>query len=154
MMKKTLLIGRRNGGGKLLVEMKMEKANKERMTIHHTNISSYTGLVISVFLKIRNGKQSLSCEEVLEMVKKGEIREWLIAEEDVMDMLHIGKEYSMNDMKAGCTCMEPVTKEKAWDKEEWNRLSEQCKYGYRYGSQWLVKELPEQEEKRMKEIFA
>ena len=114
------------------VDLSNQKSLKE--TIEHKVINKYKTLSISGYSVDRGGQ----------------IYDFLLSKEfkplknfNVKRLVEIWKRWHLNDLRPGCIHQEKPIRGKEWDTLEWERLTKMCPKGYRYGSKWLVEELPE-----------
>jgi len=120
---KKLYVGLKNTGKKMYVEL----------TIDPRIITGYKTLSIC-----GNGGQNIK-----EIADIKEYKELFIGEQDLQTIIKIWEKWHLNSLKAGCIHMDKPEEGKSWDHAEWERLTKQCPNDYKYGSKWLVEELPE-----------
>ena len=89
-----------------------------------------------------SGGQCLDDPEVLDVIKNGKL-----CEKDkviYLEVFRLWKNYHLNDMHAGCEHQKKGTP-----------VGEICPVcGYRYGSAWLYREIPEKDLEAIKHLFA
>lgn len=87
------------------------------------------------------GGQCLDDPEVLDVVKNGKLCEKDKA--TYLEILRLWKDYHLNGMNAGCE-----------HQKEGTPVGEVCSVcGYRYGSAWLYREIPEKDLEAIKRLF-
>lgn len=87
------------------------------------------------------GGQCLDDPEVLDLIKNGKL-----CEKDkviYLEVFRLWKNYHLNDMRAGCE-----------HQKEGSPVGSVCPVcGYRYGSAWLYREIPEKDLEAIKHLF-
>lgn len=133
-MEKTLYVGKLDGNG-VSLKLEIEKKNQRKTTIEHKEVDSYHTLSISGNIRNAGGGQ------IKDIIRKG-LHEYAIPKENLQRILEIWDEYHANDLQAGCTHQVEIPT----NIENWSELAAKqtklCSSGYKYGSAWLLKELP------------
>ena len=114
-------------------------------TINHNRIQNYTTLSISGYSKDYCGQiQNMLTNKNIEFNLKYNVER----------IVEIWNKWHLNDLQAGCIHMEEPVKGKEWDEKEWERLNKMCPLNYKYGSKWLVKNIPLEIITEIKNLFA
>lgn len=133
-MKKTLYVGKLDGKG-VSITLEMEKKNQKKKTIEHTEVDSYYAL--SMTGDIRNGGGA----QINDILRKG-LDEYAIPKENFHRIIEIWDNYHMNDFQPGCEHQISIPTNIANWSELAAKQTKLCPNGYKYGSGWLLKELP------------
>lgn len=134
-------VGRIVGEGEVFIDIAMRRLHGGRETVEHDAIVD--PLELSIMGEVRAGSQVVSCGQILDDVRRVTrfARGWTPARlERLCDMW---EKWHLNGMKAECAHMETVWEEGRWGMRPSMTLTPPCpETGYRYGSAWLVKPLP------------
>lgn len=156
---KKMVIGKLKEAGKITLELELRKVRGLKETVEHTTVKDYTELSICGEILTKNGRGWYSggqidstLQEALEAV--GGYRELNITRKQLKEILSIWKEWHLNGLKAGCIHQESFNVNEGDFYEKQAIETAKCPHGYKYGSKWLVKELPESVENRIKELFS
>ena len=120
------------------------RVGNTKETVDHKQVSKYTVLSISGCGRGYGG-------QIQDMLTEKHIKFNSIY--DVKRIVEIWNEWHLNDLQAGCIHMEKPAEGKEQDTKEWSRLNKMCPKGYRYGSKWLVKIIPEEIITEIIELF-
>lgn len=134
-MEKTLYVGKLDGKG-VSITLEIEKKNQKRKTVEHKEVDSYYAL--SMTGDIRNGGGA----QINDVLRKG-LDEYVIPEENFHRIIEIWDNYHLNDMKAVCEHQISIPTNIANWSELAAKQTKLCPNGYKYGSSWLLKELPD-----------
>lgn len=76
-----------------------------------------------------------------------------ITEDQLSELKFIWKTYHLNDLKAGCEHQNAIsTNENNW-KEKADKETAKCPQGYKYGSEWLIRIIPDDTILSIKKFF-
>lgn len=131
-------------GSRVLVEATIKLKAGERKTTTHKTVPVYQTLSIS-------GDYNGGCGQIIDTLKK--LDTVAIPKKDLIDLIDIWEHWHLNDMKAGCEHQDTVNYNDP--EREFLLWAEhrKCPHGYKYGTAWLVEELPQEVIDRLTEIF-
>ncbi|MEK5060970.1 MULTISPECIES: hypothetical protein [unclassified Paenibacillus] len=133
-------------GKRLSVEAVIKLKTSSRETTTHKHIKEYYTLSITGSYNGGGGQ----CIDALKKLDSVEI-----PEQDLKDLIEIWERYHLNDLTARCEHHTPIPvrhDDPEYDHYVW-LSGKQCPNGYRYGSSWLITELPQEVIDRVEEIF-
>lgn len=133
-------------GKKVLVEVEIKLKESSRETTTHKHVKSYRTLSLS-------GSYNGGGGQIVDRLK--ELDTVSIPEQDLKDLIEIWERWHLNDLKAGCEHQEPIpvsSDHPEYVHYKWLN-SKRCPNGYKWGSAWLVEELPQEVIDRVAEIF-
>lgn len=144
-MEKTFKIGIDPDGYTVYITLEIRNENRERFTVDHKSISGYKVLSISGHAQYRPHQDYNYCGQIQNTVRQNldNFRKLYIPKKKILQILNIWDMWHLNDLQAGCVHMGKPKKGLEWDTKEWERLTLQCPKGYKYGTAWLIKELPQ-----------
>jgi hypothetical protein len=147
------LLGRTEDGNRVWVKIEIREVNQPSETVEHAKVESYRELSISGAVAQKGCRNADSWGQVrgdaagaMAAPAKG------LTEDDIAHLVTVWKRYHLNGMQAGCAHQTIV-----WETGPYGErrpslaltpicpvqdADENVKKPYRYGSAWLVKELP------------
>lgn len=149
------LIGRMADGSRVFVTAEYEKISREVTSTDHDTITdgksfSLVGEVIGY--RCRNPYSVGQIRDDLLMITQP--AEGLEIE-DIRELARIWRNCHLNDMNALCAHQHPVYKEEYGQKVlDWQKVAPCPETGYKAGSAWLYREVPEEILKRVREILS
>lgn len=134
-------------GKRVTVEAVIKLKTSSRETTTHKHVKEYYTLSIT-------GSYNGGGGQCIDTLKK--LDSVAIPEQDLTDLIEIWERWHLNDMTAHCEHQKPIPVR--YDDPEYNHYvwlsGKQCPNGYRYGSAWLIEELPQEVIDRVDAIFS
>jgi len=136
---------------------KIEKIKKEFVSLKEVE----GAMIFSACGSYHSGNNWLQTGQCLDSIKKdllsGDLKlDEKIDRKDVLDLVEIWKKYHLNDLMAGTKKQMEITKGKKYD-EACKELIKQNlinDMGYKYGSGWLLEQIPSNVIKRIESLFS
>lgn len=141
-IKKVLNVGKLNGQGDVILTLTIKKEEREKETVNHEIINEYVTLSICGEIKTMNNRGWYSCGQILNTIRNEGMRKLNIPKHELRLILNIWDEYHLNDLKPNCCHQESFNCNLSNFKELQQAETDKCPNGYRYGSKWLVREIP------------
>jgi hypothetical protein len=135
------------------VELKLELRTRtgEYNTIDHRTITEYTELAISGdIFKGRNMVAGGQCTDSIRDVTK--FKKLFVPAKNVERIVEIWDRWHLNSLNAGCIHQNNVSFGTHY-KENAEIETKKCPLNYKYGSNWLIEELPKEIENEIKRLF-
>lgn len=134
------------GGMKVLIEATIKLKASSRETTTHKHVQSYHTLSIS-------GSYNGGAGQIVDTLKK--LDTVAIPKQDLQDLIEIWERWHLNDLRAGCVHQKPM--EVSYDHPEYEHYkwlnNKRCPNGYKWGTAWLIEEIPHEVIDRVIEIF-
>lgn len=144
---KKIAIDKQGRGIFLEIEIREEIGEKE--TIDHQIVKKYKVLTISGFARKNRLSDYAYAGQIQDELNNKNVRRWLISKEKIKELLEIWDEYHLNDLTPGCI------HQKIGNYEDPKIQNQVCPItGYKYGTKWLLRVLPNNIEQKLKEILS
>lgn len=155
MNEKTLandvLIGRTTTGSRIFATVNIRMQDRDAVSVEHLPVEAgYTSLSFT-WAEIEKGRRTISCCGCGTDWSVDAVREPAdgFTLKQIRRLAEIAKEWHLSDMQAGCLHM-TLPKDESYDA----RKHITCpRTGYKYGSAWLVKVVPEELITELHEMF-
>lgn len=148
-MKKTIKIAIDQSGRGVFLVIETKEEAREAETTDHRKIKSFKVLSISGFARQRIGADYAYCGQIYDELNDKNIRRWLLPKENIKGLVTIWKRWHLNGLNSGCI------HQKAGDYTNPKIAGQVCpKTGYKYGTAWLVEELPQGLEEKIEQLTA
>lgn len=155
-MKITKYIGKDRNNYKITLEMEIEEKKKEAVTIDHKAIKTFKVLTISGGAWNYHRKDYDYCGQIYDELTPENIKalEKPMTWDKLNRIIEIWKEWHLNDLNPNCVHQVAFDCNIKEYKEQAKVQTKSCPLKYKYGSEWLVRLLPEEIEKEITELFS
>ena len=140
-------------GRTITLELLVAKQTREKMTVNHERIGGYPVLSISGYAQYRPHQDYAYCGQIYDELTPKNIKKYLIPKHRLEQIRKIWKEWHLNDMNAGCVHQGSVEANNNKWEELAQKETDKCPHGYRYGSSWLVRLLPQPIAEKIEILF-
>ena len=143
---KDHLVGRTRDGEKFFITVEIRENNRESVSVDHNPITGYrelsiTGTLISKYGSIINDRGWISCGQNIDDLRRVTLPANGITRAGIDRIVTIWQEWHLNGMESHCAHQDKAI---AWDKVPSCPVT-----GYRAGSAWLSRELPDNIEREL-----
>ena len=147
---KSIIVGETPDSGITQVTVNIERRKCLKQTIDHKMVSEYS--IIS-FAGENDRAIGQIVNELEYLYNNGKL---FIKKSDLKRIIELWNEWHLNDMNAACIHQTPFSVNE-FSYEKFKELAQKetakCPVGYRYGSDWLLKPVPDEVIKEIIDIF-